>query len=467
MAIKKIAIGGISTESSSYSPLNQNKDDFSCIRGQELLDLVSFPFLEHGITPLPLFFNKSVPGGPIETQYFDQIKDQFIDEINTLGKLDGILLLMHGAMYVEGINDPEGGWISSVRKAVGPECIISVSYDLHGQITDKIIKNIDAFAAFKTAPHIDVKETYQRSALMLVTAINDNFRPIVLWSSIPVLVSGEMSSTFVEPCKTIYDSLDHYNEINGVLDCNLLVGYVWADTKRATASSVVTCTNERAGSEVCKKIAQAYWSSRKDLKSDMKTGSINEALAWLKSEFSIIADSGDNPTAGGVGDRADVLEAFLEHRIDNSLFAGIASNTAYDELKKGDSFKLGGTYGGGGPELKLKADSVFYKDKCAIVKISKTTIIITKLRRPFHYLKDFHELDINLNDFKILVVKSGYLSPELQSLSKPSFMALTEGSVNQNLVGIENKYRNKNIYPFHDFDDYKPKISDGESRVTI
>ena len=467
MAIKKIAIGGISTECSSYSPLHQNKDDFTCIRGQELLDLVGFPFFEYGITPQPLFFNKSVPGGAIEKQYFDQIKDQFIHEINKLGKLDGILLLMHGAMYVEGINDPEGEWMSSVRKAVGPECIISVSYDLHGQITDKIINNIDAFAAFKTAPHIDVKETYQRSASMLVNAINDNFRPQVLWSSIPVLVSGEMSSTFVEPCKTIYESLDQYNEINGVLDCNLLVGYVWADTERATASSVVTCTNETAGSGVCKKIAKAYWSSRKDLKSDMKTGSINEALAWLKSEFSIIADSGDNPTAGGVGDRADVLEAFLEHRIDNSIFAGIASKTAYEELKKGDSFNLGGTYGGGGPELKLKADSVYFKNQCAIVKISKTTIIISKLRRPFHYLKDFHELDINLNDFKILVVKSGYLSPELQSLSTPSFMALTEGSVNQDLVGIENKYRNKNIYPFQDFDDYKPMISDGESIVTL
>ncbi len=466
MAIKKIAIGGISTECSSYSPLHQNKDDFTCIRGQELLDFVSFPFLEHGISPLPLFFNKSVPGGPIEKQYFDQIKDQFISEINSLGKLDGILLLMHGAMYVEGINDPEGEWMGSVRKAVGPECIISVSYDLHGQITDKIINNIDAFAAFKTAPHIDVQETYQRSASMLVTAINDNLRPIVLWSSIPVLVSGEMSSTFVEPCKTIYESLDQYNEINGVLDCNLLVGYVWADTERATASSVVTCTNERAGSEVCKKIAKAYWSSRKDLKSDMKTGSIFEALAWLKSEFSIIADSGDNPTAGGVGDRADVLEAFLEHRIDHSLFAGIASKTAYEELKKGDSFNLGGTYGGGGPELKLKADSVYFKNQCAIVKISKTTIIISKLRRPFHYLKDFHELDINLDDFKILVVKSGYLSPELQSLSTPSFMALTEGSVNQNLVGIENKYRNKKIYPFEDFDDYLPLVSNGKSKVT-
>ena len=125
-----------------------------------------------------------------------------------LEKLDGVLLLMHGAMYVDGIDDPEGDWIASVRRAVGNECIISVSYDLHGQMTDKIISNIDAFAAFKTAPHIDVKDTYRRSASMLANAIIGNIKPHVIWSPIPVLVSGEMSSTFVEPCKSIYKELE-------------------------------------------------------------------------------------------------------------------------------------------------------------------------------------------------------------------------------------------------------------------
>ena len=252
----------------------------------------------------------------------------------------------------------------------------------------------------------------------------------------------------------------------GILDCNLLVGYVWADTKRATASSVVTCTDKALGSYICKKIASAYWKKRKDLVSDMPSGSIDEALLSLKSEFSIIADSGDNPTAGGVGDRADVLKAFFKESINNSLFAGIASKSAYDELRKGNEFNIGGTFGGGGPELKLKADSVYFKNNCAIVKISKTVVIISKLRRAFHNLQDFSELNINLSDFKVLVVKSGYLSPELQSLSAPSFMALTDGAVNQNLVGIENNNRNQKIYPFQDFDEFIPNISDGEPVIS-
>ena len=85
MAKKNIAIGGISTECSSYSPLFQNKEDFRTVRGQDLIGLVDFPFSEHNINVSPLFFNKSVPGGPIDREYFDQVKNQFIEEIKALG----------------------------------------------------------------------------------------------------------------------------------------------------------------------------------------------------------------------------------------------------------------------------------------------------------------------------------------------------------------------------------------------
>ena len=466
MALKKIAIGGISTECSSYSPLYQKKDDFQSIQGQALLDLIDFPFSEFDIKPYPLFFNKSVPGGPIDREYFTQIKYQFIEDIHSLGDLDGVLLLMHGAMYVDGIEDPEGEWIASVRKEVGPKCIISVSFDLHGQMTNQIISNIDAFAAFKTAPHIDVKETYQRSSMMLCKALNENYRPYVLWSAIPVLVSGEMSSTFVEPCQSIYESLDLYNQESNILDCNLMIGYVWADTKRATASSIVTCTNEKSGAIICKSIANLYWGNRKKLKYGMKSGDIHSALEFCQDDFSIIADSGDNPTAGGVGDRADILKVVLKADSKETLIAGIASKSAYDELKKGNEFTIGGTFGGGGPSLILTADSVYFQNQCAIVKVNKTTIVVTKLRRPFHKLKDFNDLKINLRSFQLLIVKSGYLSPDLENLSVPSFMVLSDGAVNQDLSSIPNKQRNRNIYPFQDFYDFTPQASNGKSIVS-
>jgi len=461
MAIKKIAVGGISTECSTYSPLYQNESDFVSLQGQTLLDLIGFPFYDYGIETYPIFFNKSVPGGPIESQYFRQTKNKFIAELESLGTLDGVLLIMHGAIFVDDIEDPEGEWIEAVRDIVGEDCIISVSFDLHGQMTDKIVKNIDAFAAYRTAPHIDVEETYMRASKMLVDALKSNKRPTVLWSPIPVLVSGEMSSTFVEPCQSLYKNLELLDQRQDIIDSNLMVGYVWADTQRATASAVVTCTNKKAGIEVCQIIANFYWDSRQQLKFDMRSGDISAAITSIPKNFSIIADSGDNPTAGGVGDRADVLEEVLSKKIDHVLFAGIASESAYNELQKGNKFSIGGSFGGGGPNLELNADKVYFKEQCAIVKVQNIAIVISKKRRPFHYLSDFDYLHLKLQDYQLLVVKSGYLSPDLQGLSCPSFMALSCGAVNQDLKNIDNLHRKRPTYPFQEVNEFVPQVSDG------
>ena len=375
--------------------------------------------------------------------------------------LDGLLLLMHGAIYVNGVDDPEGDWISAAREALGIDCFISVSFDLHGQVTNKIVRNIDAFAAFKTAPHIDVKETYHRAARMLCDMLTSQHRMNVIWCPIPVLVSGEMSSTLIEPCRSIYSKLEKYNEIDGVIDCNLLVGYVWTDTARATAAAVVTCSIKNSGIDVCIEIAKLYWQSRHQLCFDMDSGDIHSAVERLSDEFSIIADSGDNPTAGGVGDRADILDEIIKHKVENVLFAGIASQSAYTELKGGNDFVLGNDFGGGGPQLKLHADSVYFKNECAIVRTHNISIIVTKKRRPFHYLSDFLELNINLADYHILIVKSGYLAPEIKSLSAPSYMVLSDGAVNQNLKALTNNHRNRPIYPFQKFNEFNPQASDG------
>ena len=85
MAIKHIAIGGISTECSSHSPLYQNTPDFQTTAGQALLDLVDYPFQEFNIKTHPLFFKKSGTGGPIEKKYFKEVMEELLNEIKNLG----------------------------------------------------------------------------------------------------------------------------------------------------------------------------------------------------------------------------------------------------------------------------------------------------------------------------------------------------------------------------------------------
>tara|TARA_Y100001970_G_scaffold294222_1_gene448758 strand:- start:7910 stop:9307 length:1398 start_codon:yes stop_codon:yes gene_type:complete len=459
---KKIAIGGISTECSTYSSLIQKESDFKTIENKSILDLVDFPFDQYNISVKPVFIKKSVPGGPVDADFYKTVKTQFINSLKSESPLDGVLLIMHGAMFVNGLEDPEGDWIEATRKTVGKDCIISVSFDLHGQVTNKIIKNINSFCAFRTAPHIDIKETYFRSAKILSDALVGGEKPKVVWSAIPLLVSGEMSSTFVEPCRSLYKSLDNLNKKKGILDANLMIGYIWADTKRATAAAVITCTDRNRGAKICDQLAMSYWGKRNNLDFDMPSGKIKDALKWLPNSFSIIADSGDNPTAGGIGDRADILKVILNEKLQKVIVAGIASPKTYNKLKSANKltpFKIGGMLGGGGPTLHLEPEKLYIKNDCAIVNISGITLVITKYRRPFHFLNDFRELNIDINNYKLLIVKSGYLSPELKKITSNSFMVLSHGAVDQNIASLENKNRPVPTFPFQKNMSFEPNTN--------
>ena len=94
MAFKKIAIGGIITECSSYSPLYQKESDFTVVWGQELLDLVNFPFADYNLEAQPIFFSKSAPGGPVENQYFSQIKEQLKTAAKSLALIAVLITLL-------------------------------------------------------------------------------------------------------------------------------------------------------------------------------------------------------------------------------------------------------------------------------------------------------------------------------------------------------------------------------------
>ena len=256
--------------------------------------------------------------------------------------------------------------------------------------------------------------------------------------------------------------------MKNITDCNLLIGYVWADSFRATAAAVVNSTNKITGDKICKKIAKRYYNNRHNLNFDMISDKIENIFNKIKNNFTIIADSGDNPTAGGVGDRADVLKYVIDNDFEKVLFAGIVSPLTYIKLLKNKFTKivLGGELGHAGEKIKLIPSSVRFKNKCVIITYKQITIVITKYRRPFHYLSDFIRLHLNIGDYKLLIVKSGYLSPDLRNLSNQSFMILSNGAANQNLRQIENKKRKKPIFPFQNFNKFIPKVSDGSNIIT-
>ena len=447
----RIAVGGIHTECSTYNHLIQRAGDFTVQEGADLLDWAGLK----GPGLVPLFHARSVPGGPVAADVYEGFRERFIQRLRADRPWDGVLLLLHGAMHVEGMEDAEGDWTKAVRDCVGPDVPIAASYDLHGNVTQAVIDAIDVFAAYRTAPHIDVTETHQR-ALAQLRRVMRGERPVLGWVPIPVLWPGERTSTEDAPARALYARLPDDADV----DANLMVGYVWADTPRATAAAVVTGWDRAEVQRVTCEVAQRYWDARRDFTFGMPSYPLAECLSHLGGPGPVIlADSGDNPTGGGVGDRADVLAALIDRGFTGAVVAGIADAGAVDGAARAGvgstlPLRIGGSLGShcavvqsGAQVLHLLGDP---GRREAMVDIAGNRVILSEHRRPYHHIADFARFGIAPANERLIVVKSGYLSPELAPLAHPGLMALTDGAVNQDITALENLHRPRPSYPFQD-----------------
>jgi len=459
----RIAVGGIHTECSTYSPVLMAIEDFRVLKGQDLLGAEYFNFLKaDGIEHLPLLHARAVPGGPVSRVAYDAFKTEFLALLKAALPLDGLYLAMHGAMNVEGMDDAEGDWTSAARAVVGPDVVVAASYDLHGNVSQKIIDQLDIFAGYRTAPHIDVRDTMVRAWSMLVDALKSGTRPGVAWAPVPVLWPGERTSTEDQPAKALYEALAVFDQRAGVLDANLMVGYVWADEPRATACAVITATSKGAAAKAAEEIALSYWNAREEFRFGPVTGPLAEMLDIAeKAETSpvILADSADNPTGGGVGDRADVLNALITRGFDGALIAGITDRPAVEACfaaGKGATLALtiGGSLDGSSTPAKVQGEVVLLSDtgvaaeRQAVVRVDGITVVLAARRRPYHNIADFTLLGLDPKAVRLLVVKSGYLSPELAPIANPNLMALTQGVVNQDIEGLTSSRRARPAFPF-------------------
>ncbi|KAB0679998.1 M81 family metallopeptidase [Aureimonas leprariae] len=468
----RIAVGGIHTECSTYSPVLMEVEDFRILRDGDLLAAAYFDFLAtDGVEVLPLLHARAVPGGPVSRETYEALKAEFLDRLQAALPLDGLYLAMHGAMNVEGMDDAEGDWIAAARATVGETCVVAASYDLHGNVSQRVVDGLDIFAAYRTAPHIDVRPTMLRAWNMLVEALRSGEKPGIAWASVPVLLPGECTSTEDEPAASLYARLSDFDRRPGIADANLMIGYVWADEPRATAAAVVTGFDRDAAKEAAAEIAIGYWETRERFGFGPVTGPLAEMLdiaAKAETRPVILADSGDNPTGGGVGDRADVLRALIERNWQDALLAGITDRPAVEAcFAAGEGatlrLRIGSSLDPSSKPAEVDAavvrldDSGEARERQAVVRVGGITVVLAARRRPYHDIADFRRLGLDPKAVRLLVVKSGYLSPELRPVANPNLMALTDGVVNQDIPRLANRRRREPAFPFRRDFDFMPE----------
>ena len=459
----RIAIAGIAHESCTFSPLPTRLEDFRLIRpgAPEFGEL--YPFLPR--FPDAQFFGaltaKAIPGGPIEASAYHALKDEIRGRLEALVPLDGVYLDMHGAMYVNGLEDAEGDLLAAIRNIVGPDCLISASYDLHGNVSERVMSNLDLITGYRTAPHVDVLETRHRAVALLVHCLRERIRPRKAFVSIPVALPGEKTSTEWEPGRRIYASIPEEIDGERVLDASIQVGYVWADEPRMAACAIAIGVDEGAIAEAAIRLARRYWRNRAEFGFGVPALSVDACIrrameADVQPVF--ISDSGDNPTAGGAGDVTYVLRRTLELRAPDLVYASIPDAQAVERcIAAGPGAEVSLEIGGKMDRVNssplaitgtVETISTHDDNAQVVLKSGGIRIILTSKRTPFHHRRQFLKLNIKPEDHRIVVVKIGYLVPELKAMARAACLALSPGAVNQDIASLPYRRIRRPCYPF-------------------
>lgn len=465
--LPRVAIAGIGIESSTFSPARTHEEAFHARIGDSIFGRYDF-FAENSdfrnrAEWIPTFLGKALPGGTVTKEAYESMVAKTLKMLKENGPYDGLWFDIHGAMSVEGLIDAEGDLIKRIREVIGTEVLISTSMDLHGNVSEALAKHSDLITCYRMAPHEDAIESKARSIGNLLERLeNGKGRPkYKAWVPIPILLPGEKTSTRIEPGKDIYAKIPVIEEQNGVIDAAIWVGYAWADEPRNHAVVMAVGDDKEQVTKGAELLAKSFWDARLEFDFVAPTTTFEESLQLaFKSDKKpyIISDMGDNPTAGGAGDVTWTLREILSRKEfqkadgPSLTYASIPGPELIDEaLKVGVGGKVKAMVGAMvddrfSPPLELEGVITAIKkgdrdaEVEAVVQIGSISVIVTKKRKPYHHESDFTELNLNPRTADILVVKIGYLVPELYDMRGGWNMALTPGGVDQDLerLGYQN-----------------------------
>ncbi len=254
------------------------------------------------------------PWGAVEAATAKRMLETFEEQLRIAGPLDGVCLVLHGAMAAEDDPDFSGALLERVRHAVGSDVPIVGTFDLHANLTRRMLSNADLLCGYHTCPHLDSWQTGERAARGLWTILNRGVRPRTIWKKLPMLTAAEYHNTFTGPPAPIFERLKQLEAEDGVLSANVAMVMPWFDAPRLGWSVMLTThRQESRWEEVVNQLSSNCWSIRHELESVERlppSDVVKRALAHRGHPI-VIGDGADATNSGCPGDSTSLLKELL------------------------------------------------------------------------------------------------------------------------------------------------------------
>jgi microcystin degradation protein MlrC len=321
----RIAIGSLMQETNTFAPTPTDLAAFEAVylwRGDELLrryagrrvEGAAFLDVLHaaGAEPVPLLATVALAGGPVARATFDQLLGELIERLRATLPVDGVLLALHGAMVVEDEPDAESEILEAVRAVVG-DIPVAASLDLHGHITPRMLQSASILAGYHEYPHIDMYETGERAATMLLDTLAGRMRPALALAKRPLLLSPVNARTTDGPLRRVVDSARAMEQAGRVRDVALFPVQPWLDVPDLGFAALVVADGDQAAAQAAAdELADMAWVARAEFEPDLVTlaEAVRIGLA-APDGTTVVGDAGDAPSSGAAADHAAVLRELL------------------------------------------------------------------------------------------------------------------------------------------------------------
>ena len=326
----RIGILQLWQETNTFNPLPTTRRDFEAfgvLRGEEVIEqlaetnepggfirsLRAWPERPEivGLVRLPAW-----PAGRATAETFDWIKTEIETAIDRAGSLDGLLFALHGALAADEHPDVEGEVLESVRRQIGNIPLVA-TFDLHANLTQRMVRNVDALAGFHTAPHIDVVQTGVRGAAVLRRILIDGARPTTAFIKLPMVVPAERANT-QEPASISYrfrEKLQALERRPEVLTAALATVQPWLDVPELGTAVIVTTDNDAALAErEAAALAAEVWQHRRDYLPELVSVAEGVRAALNNPQgLTVLGDGADATTSGAPGDSTWCLRELLKY----------------------------------------------------------------------------------------------------------------------------------------------------------
>ncbi|RBL81536.1 microcystin degradation protein MlrC [Streptomyces cavourensis] len=342
-----ILVAGFQHETNTFAPSKAAYENFvrgegfpAMVRGQNMLALreVNIPaggfinaVLADGHTVSTVIWAGASPSAHVTRDAYERIAGEIVEAARA-GGYDAIYLDLHGAMVAEHLDDGEGELLARVRAVAGPDLPVVASLDLHANVTAQMLQEADGLAAFRTYPHVDMADTGEHTARLLAARLQAGDRWVRAERRLPFLIPINGMCTLLQPSQGVYEELERLEQTPGVASISFAPGFPAADFPECGPVVWAYGTDAAAVERVTEALYQRVlalepqWSP--DFLAPADAVKRAQALAAGASRPVVIADTQDNPGAGGDANTTGMLRALVEADAQNAALGLICDPEA-------------------------------------------------------------------------------------------------------------------------------------------